>query len=193
LPDISIVQFMVETHEKNSLSGANYPDMVSAYKLSSGQVRSDFDKFWNDKKDNAESKNFSVRVCMMRKICDHIASMTDHYAVVGFGEALKLLMNDRDMSVEQMESESGLSVSTVKRLRAGQDASVEQIVAISVALHLPPPVSGDLLRMCGITLDFNNQKNTVYQMILTEYYKEGIEQVNVCLAACGCAPLKTAC
>lgn len=112
---------------------------------------------------------------------------------VGFGEALKLLMNDRDMSVEQMESESGLSVSTVKRLRAGQDASVEQIVAISVALHLPPPVSGDLLRMCKITLDFNNQKNTVYQMILMEYYKEGIEQVNVCLEACGCAPLKTAC
>ena len=37
-----------------------------------------------------------------------------------FGEALKLLMNDRDMSVEQMESESGLSVSTVKRLRAGR-------------------------------------------------------------------------
>ena len=112
---------------------------------------------------------------------------------VGFGEALKLLMNDREMSVEQMESESGLSVSTVKRLRAGQDASVEQIVAISVALHLPPPVSGDLLRMCKITLDFNDQENTVYQMILTEYYKEGIEQVNVCLAACGCAPLKTAC
>ena len=111
----------------------------------------------------------------------------------GFGESFKLLMNDRDMTVEQMESESGLSVSTVKRLRAGQDASVEQIVAISVALHLPPPVSGDLLRMCGITLDFNNQKNTVYQMILTEYYKEGIEQVNVCLEACGCAKLKTAC
>lgn len=120
-------------------------------------------------------------------------AMRKMIAKLEFGDALKLLMNDRDMSVEQMESESGLSVSTVKRLRAGQDASVEQIVAISVALHLPPPVSGDLLRMCGITLDFNNQKNTVYQMILTEYYKEGIEQVNVCLAACGCAPLKTAC
>ena len=112
---------------------------------------------------------------------------------VGFGEALKLLVNDRDMSVEQMESESGLSVSTVKRLRAGQDASVEQIVAISVALHLPPTVSSDLLKMCGIALDFNNQKNTVYQMILTDHYKDGIEQVNVYLAACGCTPLKTAC
>lgn len=74
-----------------------------------------------------------------------------------FGDALKLLMNDRDMSVEQMESESGLSVSTVKRLRAGQEASAEQIIAISVALCLPPMVSSDLLRMCGITLDFNNQ------------------------------------
>ena len=112
---------------------------------------------------------------------------------VGFGEALKLLMNDRDMSVEKMESESGLSVSTVKRLRAGQEASAEQVVAISVALRLPPMVSSDLLRMCGITLDFNNQRNTVYQMILTGHYKDGIEKVNVYLAACGCAPLKTAC
>ena len=112
---------------------------------------------------------------------------------VGFGESLKLLMNDRDMSVEKMESESGLSVSTVKRLRAGQEASAEQVVAISVALRLPPMVSSDLLRMCGITLDFNNQRNTVYQMILTGHYKDGIEQVNVYLAACGCAPLKTAC
>ena len=110
-----------------------------------------------------------------------------------FGDALKLLMNDRDMSVEQMESESGLSVSTVKRLRAGQEASAEQIVAISVALRLPPMVSSDLLRMCGITLDFNNQRNTVYQMILTGHYKDGIEQVNVFLTACGCTPLKTAC
>ena len=104
-----------------------------------------------------------------------------------------MLMNDRDMSVEKMESESGLSVSTVKRLRAGQEASAEQVVAISVALRLPPMVSSDLLRICGITLDFNNQRNTVYQMILTGHYKDSIEQVNVYLAACGCAPLKTAC
>ena len=93
-------------------------------------------------------------------------SIRELIAGLEFGDALKLLMNDRDMSVEQMESESGLSVSTVKRLRAGQEASAEQIVAISVALRLPPMVSSDLLRMCGITLDFNNQRNTVYQMIL---------------------------
>lgn len=74
---------------------------------------------------------------------------------VGFGEALKLLMNDRDLSVEQMESESGLSVSTIKWLRAGQDASVEQIVAISVALHLPPPVSSTRTKERKIMLEMH--------------------------------------
>ena len=54
-------------------------------------------------------------------------------AKLEFGDALKLLMNDRDMSVENMESESGLSVSTVKRLRAGQAASADKVVAVSVA------------------------------------------------------------
>ena len=72
-------------------------------------------------------------------------------------------------------------------------SSAEQVDAISVGLRLPPMVSSDLLRMCGITLDFNNQRNTVYQMILMGHYKDGIEKVNVYLAACGCAPLKTAC
>ena len=74
---------------------------------------------------------------------------------VGFGEALKLLMNDRDMSVEQMESESGLSVSTVKRLRAERDASVEQIAAISVALHLPPSVSSTRTKERKIMLEMH--------------------------------------
>ena len=54
-------------------------------------------------------------------------SIRELIAGLEFGDALKLLMNDRDMSVEQMESESGLSVSTVKRLRAGQEASAEQL------------------------------------------------------------------
>lgn len=150
-----------------------------------GSELADYTIFW------LISRRFDEKRLLL--FTDYILAVTQNDFGVGFGEALKLLMNDRDVSVEQMESESRLSVSTVKRLRAGQDASVEQIVAISVALHLPPPVSGDLLRMCKITLDFNDQENTVYQMILTEYYKEGTEQVNVCLAACGCAPLKTAC
>lgn len=110
-----------------------------------------------------------------------------------FGDALKVLMDVRDISVEQMESASGISVSALKRLRAGQEATAEQIIAIAVALQLPPMVSGDLLEMCGIRLDHNSLKNSAYQMILMTQYKTGIEQVNTFLAACGCKELKTAC
>lgn len=110
-----------------------------------------------------------------------------------FGDVLKLLMDVRDISVEQMESASGISVSALKRLRAGQEATAEQIIAIAVALQLPPMVSGDLLEMCGIRLDHNSLKNSAYQMILMTQYKTSIEQVNTFLAACGCKELKTAC
>ena len=110
-----------------------------------------------------------------------------------FGEALKTLMNVRNISVERMESESGISVSTLKRLRAGQEATAEQIVAIAVALQLPPTVSGDLLAMCGVRLDFNSTKNTAYQLILASQYTSSIEQVSAFLETCGCKALKTAC
>ena len=114
-------------------------------------------------------------------------------AGLDFGEALKTLMNVRNISVEQMESESGISISTLKRLRAGHEATAEQIIAIAVALQLPPTVSGDLLAMCGIRLDYNSTKNTAYQLILASQYKCGIEQVNAFLETCGCKALKTAC
>lgn len=110
-----------------------------------------------------------------------------------FGDALKALMNVRGISVEHMISASGISEPTLKRLRAGKLATAEQLIAISVALQLPPMVSGDLLEMCGIRLDHNSLKNSAYQMILMTQYKTDIEQVNAFLAACGCKKLKTAC
>lgn len=78
LPDISIARFMIATQEKNDCTGDHYIDMDSIYKMSFGQIRSEFEKFWG----NVEKrKKFYVKTCMMRTICDHIASMTDHYAI----------------------------------------------------------------------------------------------------------------
>ena len=113
-------------------------------------------------------------------------------AGLDFGEALKTLMTARDISVERMERESGISVSTLKRLRAGQEATAEQIVAIAVALQLPPTVSGDLLAMCGIRLDYNSMKNTAYQLIWASQYTSSMDQVNTFLETCGCKARKTA-
>lgn len=78
LPDISIARFMIATREKNDCTGGHYIDMDSIYKMSFGQIRSEFEEFW---KNVEKSKKFYVKTCMMRTICDHIASMTDHYAI----------------------------------------------------------------------------------------------------------------
>lgn len=77
LPDISIKQFMIETSDKNIKSGYNYRNNETASVVSPGKIRSDFDVFWHDDGSN----DFLIRASMIRTICDHIASMTDHYAI----------------------------------------------------------------------------------------------------------------
>lgn len=109
------------------------------------------------------------------------------------GEMLKDLMTLREITVAEMEWQSGIPESTLKRLRAGQEASVAQIIAIAVTLQLPPMVSSELLTANGISLEHNSNKNNVYRLILDSCYKMSIEQVNAVLAASGCEPLRMAC
>lgn len=68
LPDGPIIHFMVETKTKG------YKNIDMAKSKSIGTIRTDFDK---------KFKNMSLghKIILMRRICDHIASMTDRYAI----------------------------------------------------------------------------------------------------------------
>lgn len=67
LPDGPIMHFMVETN--------NYKNIDEAKETHIGEVRTKFN--------NMLEKGMSVhqRIVLMRRICDHIASMTDRYAI----------------------------------------------------------------------------------------------------------------
>lgn len=91
------------------------------------------------------------------------------------GEMLKDLMTLRKITVAEMEWQSGIQESTLKRLRAGQEASVVQIIAIAVTLQLPPMVSSELLTANGISLEHNSNKNNVYRLIFDSCYKMSIK------------------
>lgn len=68
LPDGIIKQYMVDVGQYSSFARANTASI--------GIVRIKFEKY-------ISSKNFSIKdkIILMRKICDHIAGMTDHYAI----------------------------------------------------------------------------------------------------------------
>lgn len=65
LPDSAIIQYMIEIGQ--------YKDLNSAANRGIGAVRVKFEKFLS-------SSRFTInnRIALMRKICDHIAGMTDH-------------------------------------------------------------------------------------------------------------------
>ena len=48
-----------------------------------GAVRLAFDKLYSNYSD-PEAFGISEKVMLMRKVCDHIAGMTDHYAIEEF-------------------------------------------------------------------------------------------------------------
>ena len=52
---------------------------IQENRISIGYVRMKFDDYISGKKFDLESK-----ILLMRKICDHISGMTDHYAIEGY-------------------------------------------------------------------------------------------------------------
>ena len=66
LPDGPILHLLVDTGE--------YPTIDDAKQKGIGEARVHFDKVM-------ENPNIHVKCVLMRRICDHIASMTDHYAI----------------------------------------------------------------------------------------------------------------
>lgn len=68
LPDGPILHLLVEAKYKG------YDNIDVAKKLGVGQARVDFDELM-------KNPTIFVQTLLMRRICDHIASMTDHYAI----------------------------------------------------------------------------------------------------------------
>ena len=66
LPDGPIIHFMVESGE--------YDNADQAKEEGRGAVRNRFEDVMNN-------PTTIMQLALMRRICDHIASMTDHYAI----------------------------------------------------------------------------------------------------------------
>ena len=108
-----------------------------------------------------------------------------------FPSALTYLMDQRHITVEKMEEVTGISVSTISRLRRTEKSNyaVDQVMAICIGLHLPPMVSREMFSRAGIMLRSNKQ-HRAYQMILDCLYMDSLDDVQKFLARQGCEQLK---
>lgn len=68
-----------------------------------------------------------------------------------FGDALKLLMEEREITVEQLAETSGLSEKTISRLRSGENKpSLPTVIAICIGLSLRSVHSRTACECCRI-------------------------------------------
>lgn len=85
-----------------------------------------------------------------------------------FGGALKGLMKWRDVTNQELSDLTNLGLEAISKMRNNKtEPTLESVIAICVALKLPPVLSRYLIELSGRSLRTNNQKEMLYEIILS--------------------------
>lgn len=115
-------------------------------------------------------------------------------------EASKYQRSFNDMTVELMESHgmtvgkladaTGLSEDTIKNLRNRPNIifPIQEIVAVCIALHLPPAVSMEYIRISPSKFQATVEMR-LYEYALSQWYMYSVAEVNRMLVEAEAAPL----
>lgn len=108
-----------------------------------------------------------------------------------FPEALTYLMRQAHVTIEQLEERAFISGRTISRLRTEErsEYALDQVIAICIALHLPPWLSRELLHRAGLLLRRTKQ-HLAYQCVLDCMFMDEVADVQRFLAEAGFAKLK---
>lgn len=108
-----------------------------------------------------------------------------------FHAALTYLMKQAHVTIETLEERSHISSRTISRLRTddNREYTIDHLMAICIALHLPPWLSRALLQRAGFTLRTSKQ-HQAYQFILDCLFMDSVDDVQHFLRESGCQPLK---
>jgi len=96
-----------------------------------------------------------------------------------FPKALCYVMRLSGFTKEALAYESKVSESTIGRYRTGKvkHYSEKNVVALCVAMHLPPWLSFKLIGKAGFSLDATREQQA-YLMVLSCMYMRSVDEVN---------------
>ena len=108
-----------------------------------------------------------------------------------FHDTLRFLMRRSCITQEKMEELSGISVSTISRLcrEERSEYNMDQVVALCIAMKLPPWLSFELLKRAGLILRKNVPQHNAYRMILNCMFYKSLDDIQDYLHEVGFKPL----
>lgn len=97
-----------------------------------------------------------------------------------FPESLNILIDWSELSMEDLAEKSLLSDRTIRRMRneADYNPPIESVVALCVAMKLPPQFSRHLIEVSGNAFRYSNQAHFMYESFITGFYNQSIHYCN---------------
>ena len=110
---------------------------------------------------------------------------------MAFPDALSYLMKRAHLTIEGMEEKAGISARTISRMRTQERRgySLDQVIAICIALQLPPWLSREMIAKAGYLLRPIKQ-HQAYQLVLDCMFMDSVEDVQRFLVEAGCDKLR---
>ena len=110
---------------------------------------------------------------------------------LSFGEIIKYILDYDNISVQDLEIESGVSERMIRRYIKGEikDPTIKSVVAILRALDLPPKITEVAINQAGIKFRYGHETDDALFAILTIMRKCSLKQCNDFLHTLGLSPL----
>lgn len=107
-----------------------------------------------------------------------------------FGGMLIFFMAKKDITEEELAELTGISDRTIRRYKndEGERSTIENVIAIGIALHLFPHQIVNLLGAAGYQLR-KNPKERAYQYLIDAAYNNTVYECNMFLKKSGMSPL----
>lgn len=104
-----------------------------------------------------------------------------------FPESLNMLIEWSELTMEDLAERSLLSDRTIRRMRneADYNPPIESVVALCIAMQLPPQFSRHLIEVSGNTFRYSNQAHFIYESFILGFYNQSIQDCNELLKAQG--------
>lgn len=175
--------FDLKVHKGNNYANEYYTECV-LYRDASSAIT--FEASFSDSKVNvdvdAQAKAIKAFNQEMSKVLQEMPG--------GFSGSLKYLMNWRKKTVEKLAEECSLDTRTIQRMRNDEDydTTIESIVAMCVALKLPPMISKPFIDRSSFSIG-SGEKAMALQFVLNGCYTKTIYECNALLIQIGYQPL----
>lgn len=105
-----------------------------------------------------------------------------------FGAALVYLMKWNDTTVEKLAEDALVDPKTIQRMcnDPAYPKNIDSVIAVCVAMHLPPEISEALIGRSGFSLRLaQNESHLMYNFFINHYYPHTVYECNEMLMAKG--------